>query len=132
MKSTLDAGQRALRRLLANGRLTMLPKHPADQLLVATLAASRIEAGKAFTEQEVNDRLIEFLEGISEPFGIDHVTLRRLLVDSRLIVRTTTGSTYLVNPAKAAEINAVSEIDPAQVVAEVAEERERRKRQHAA
>jgi hypothetical protein len=130
MKSTLDAGRRALRRLLANGRLTMLPKHPADQLLVATLAASRIEAGKAFTEQEVNDRLIEFLEGM--PFGIDHVTLRRLLVDSRLIVRTTTGSTYLVNPAKVAEIKAASEIDPAQVVAEVAEERERRKRQHAA
>ena len=127
-----ESAQRTLGRLLANGPLTALPKRPGDQQLIAMLAASRFRVGETYLEGEVNDLLAGWLQSISEPYGIDHVTLRRLLVDSRLLVRTTSGSTYHVNPAKAGEIAAITAVDPAVILAGVRSNRDRRKQEHRA
>jgi hypothetical protein len=127
-----DASQRSLRRLLANGRLTALPKRPSDQVLLATLAVSRMDPDRTLTEAEVNEALVAWLDDVSEPYGIDHVTMRRLIVDSRLLNRTPSGSTYVVNDAKRGEIDAVRELNPAEVLAGIVDERDQRKRQHAA
>ena len=121
------AATAVLRRLLANGRLTAMPRRPADQELVARLAAARFEQGRDYREAEVNERLVAWLEDLSEPFGVDHVTLRRLLVDSRLLVRTSTGSTYRVNETKAAQLEGLASIDLKRISAEIAGERAQRK-----
>lgn len=126
-----DSANRALKRLLANGRLTAVPKRPADQELLVALAAARIDAQRDCPESEVNERLKSWLETISEPFGIDHVTLRRMLVDSRLLTRTSSGSLYRINPEKSGEIEAIRGIEPADVLAQVRDERDQRKRQRA-
>jgi hypothetical protein len=123
--------RRDLKRLLANGRLTLMPKRPSDQELVAALAASRFDPGKTYTEAEVNAQLAAWLGCISEEYGIDHVSLRRLLVDLRLLVRSSSGSSYRVNEAKAAELDAVRAIDPAAIAADIQAERSRRKEQRA-
>jgi hypothetical protein len=133
----MSAGDRAeraqpdLKRLLANGRLTMMPKRPSDQELVAALAASRFDPQKIYTEAEVNGQLTAWLGCISEEFGIDHVSLRRLLVDLRLLVRTSSGSTYRVNETKAGDLDAVRTVDPAVIAADIQAERSRRKQQRA-
>ncbi len=132
MNDHRDMAQRALKRLLANGRLTAVPRRPADQALLVALAATQIDAGRSLVEGEVNERLKAWLGTISEPFGIDHVTLRRMLVDSGLLVRTTSGSLYRVNEVKLGVIEAVRGIDPTAVLAEVGSERDLRKRQRAA
>ncbi|MDQ3024889.1 MAG: DUF2087 domain-containing protein [Pseudomonadota bacterium] len=126
-----DAAYRALQRLLANGRLAALPKRPADQGLLVALAASQIEAHRSLSEREVNERLRTWLETISEPFGIDHVTLRRMLVDSRILIRTTSGSTYQLNTQRLGEIDAVRGIKPADILFQIQNERDLRKRQRA-
>lgn len=126
-----NAVERALKRLLANGRLTGVPKRPADQLLLVALAASQIDAGKSCLESEVNERLQIWLETISEPFGIDHVTLRRMLVDSGLLTRTRSGSMYRINAERLGEIDAVRGVQPADVLAQVQIERNLRKQQRA-
>lgn len=95
---------RALKRLLANGPLTAVPKRPTDQELLAALAASRFDASRSHLESEVNEQLKNWLQAISEPFGIDHVTLRRLLVDLRFLTRTSSGSTYRINPEAACNL----------------------------
>jgi hypothetical protein len=123
------AAHRALRRLLANGRLVAVPKRPADQALLAELAATQFDADAAYVESDVNDCLRAWLATISEPFGIDHVTLRRMLVDAGLLRRTSTGSAYRVNAQRLADIDAVRNLDPARVLAEIRHERDRRKRQ---
>ena len=126
-----EMAHRALKRLLANGRLTAVPKRPADQKLFVALAASQIDARRSCLESEVNERLRIWLETISEPFGIDHVTLRRMLVDSGLLTRTSSGSKYQINVARLGEIEAVRGIDPADVLAQIQNERLLRKRQRA-
>lgn len=128
VEARAEGARRDLKRLLANGRLTMMPKRPSDQELMAVLAASRFDPGKTCSEAEVNEQLIAWLPCVSEEFGIDHVSLRRLLVDLRLLVRSSSGSTYRVNEAKAADLDAVRAIDPAAIAAGIQAERSRRKR----
>jgi hypothetical protein len=123
--------RRTLKRLLANGRLTAVPKRPADQDLLVALAASQMDAHRSWRESEVNELLQAWLETISEPFGIDHVTLRRMLVDSGLLTRTTSGSLYRINAQRMGEIEAIRGIDPADVLSQVRNERDLRKRQRA-
>jgi hypothetical protein len=72
-----EAARRDLKRLLANGRLTMIPKRPSDQ------------------------------------------------------ERSSSGSTYRVNEARAADLDAVRAIDPAAITADIQAERSRRKQQRA-
>ena len=131
MTITATSALRDLKRLLANGRLTAMPKRPSDQELVAALAASRFDPRKTYTEGAVNEQLTAWLDCISDEFGIDHVSLRRLLVDLRLLVRTSSGSTYRVNETKAADLADVRDIDPAAIAAEIQAERSLRKQQRA-
>lgn len=132
MNDSRGIALRALRRLLANGLLTAMPKRPADQGLLLVMVASRFDAHETYLERDVNERLKAWLATISEPFGIDHVTLRRCLVDARILVRTSTGSTYRLNAEWVAEIDAFRDIDPAQMLAELRSERDLRKRERAA
>ena len=128
----MDSGfaHRALKRLFVNGPLAALPTHMADQDLLVDLAAARFETGRTYSETEVNELLKPWLASFCEPFGIDHVTVRRMLVDSRRLVRTTSGSLYEVNPANTRDVEALRGIDPAAILIEVQAEREQRKQAH--
>jgi hypothetical protein len=132
MTNSRESAHAALKRLLVNGRLTGLPRRPADQELLIVLAAGRIDAHRSLLESEVNEQLRAWLEEVSEPFGIDHVTLRRMLVDGRMLLRTSTGSMYRVNAEKLAQVAALAGIQPAEVLAQIQDERAQRKRQHGA
>jgi hypothetical protein len=131
MNQTREKAHRDLKRLLANGPLTGVPKRPADQVLLVALAASQFETQRTYREAEVNDKLEAWLQKFCESSGIDHVTLRRLLVDSRLMTRTNSGSSYRVDQERVGEMEAVRAIDPAHVLAEIRGERESRKRRRA-
>ncbi len=132
MTQTRESAYRDLKRLLANGPLTGVPRRPSDQDLLVALAASRFDAQGSYSESEVNERLKAWLQAFCEPFGIDHVSLRRMLVDSRLMSRTDSGSTYRVNLERAGEMEAVRTVEPVHVLAEIRGDRESRKRQRAA
>ena len=130
MNPPREDANRALKRLLANGPLTAVPKRPSDQQLLMSLAAAQFDPRKTYRESEVNETLKAWIATFCEQDGIDHVTLRRLLVDSRLLSRTTSGSTYRVN-RKVGENEDVAAIEPARVLAEIRSERDSRKRQRA-
>ena len=125
-----ETAHRNLKRLLANGPLTAVPTRPSDQDLLVALAVSQFETQRTYRENEVNEKLKTWLERFCDPFGIDHVTLRRLMVDSRLMARTNSGSIYRVNLERVGEMDAVRTVDPVHVLAEVRSERESRKRLH--
>lgn len=123
-----ESTRKALQRLLANGPLTSMPRRPKDAELLLGLAAARLKVGLTYGEHEVNELLQAWLETISAPYGIDHVSLRRYLVDAQFVLRDASGSTYRVNPLKE---RIVADVDPAQVLAEIRRDRQTRKRQHA-
>jgi hypothetical protein len=126
MKRTETEVRSTLRRMLANGPLTALPRRAHDLQVLLHLAAARFDPGRAYSEPEVNDRLQAWLEPFSSPFGVDHVTVRRCLVDARLLVRDKAGSTY----ERAKRVLAPATVEPAEIMVEVQRERAKRKRLH--
>ena len=121
-----------LRRLLSNGPLTGYPTRRTDEDLLLRMAASRFEFGRSYSEAEVNDILRTWLDTFCAPYGIDHVTMRRRLVDTRFLVRDTAGTEYHLAAAAARELvrDTTLNQDPAHVLEEIRHEREARKRQH--
>jgi hypothetical protein len=119
-----------LRRLLANGPLTALPTRRDDVELLLQLAAARFESGRTYSERDVNELLREWLATFSEPHGVDHVSLRRELVDARLLARDASGSEYRLNPRRLRRD--VPDAAPAAILAEMREQRAARKRRHQA
>ena len=91
------------------------------------LAAARFEPQRAYRESEVNELLRAWLETFCAPYGIDHVTMRRCLIDTRYLLRDTSGAEYRLNALKAGEPVSV---EPAALLAEIQEERAARKRRH--
>jgi len=121
-----------LKRLLANGPLTGLPMRRADEKLLLRMAAARFEAGRAYREAEVNELLERWLGTFCAPYGVDHVTMRRRLVDSRLLVRDSAGAEYRLAPGLGGELAADATLkeEPASILEQLREEREARKRAH--
>ena len=115
-----------LKRMLANGPLTAYPSRQEDEQLLLLLAAQRFEPRREYREAEVNELLREWLANFVAPFGFDHVTLRRRLVDTGLLLRDAAGSAYWT-------LRRVPglDMDPASVLEEIRRERAERKRQHA-
>ena len=68
-----------LAKFIKGERLVQLPVAPAKLQLVLTWLVERFETGVTYSEKQVNERL--------QGHAIDHVTLRRLLIDHRLLVR---------------------------------------------
>lgn len=123
----------ALRRLLANGPLAHLPLRPEDMDVLLALAAAKFVPGRAYRERDVNDVLSSWLETFCLPGGADHVTLRRALVDARLLARDAAGTTYEARTQAVAErlADAAGAPEPAELLAAIRREREARKREHA-
>ena len=115
----------SLRRMLSNGPLTGWPRRPADQELLVALTAARFQPGRAYLEGEVNEVIKAWLATFSAPYGIDHVSMRRALVDARLLERDTAGARYR-RTANAPEVD--RDLDPAAILAEIEAERAERKR----
>jgi hypothetical protein len=70
-------------RYLRKGVIWQLPAKPAQRQLLLEWLVKRIPPNRIFSETEINT----YLGG----HNIDHVTLRRLLVDHGLIDRNRTG-----------------------------------------
>ena len=75
-----DEQAAVLRNFAEDGRLKALPARAAQRGVVLEYLADRFEQGRDYTEPEVNELLASFYE--------DHVTVRRLLVDERLLERS--------------------------------------------
>jgi hypothetical protein len=87
----------ALRRFLdPQGRLTQFPAKREDRMLVLRYLAAKFEAGREYTEPEVNAIINQW-----HSYG-DHASLRRELFDIRLLDRTTDGARYWLASPKIA------------------------------
>ena len=86
-----------LGKLLGVGAPLTLPKQHDDQLALIGAAALGLEPSRRYTEKELNAALSAWLQTFSRPGGLDHVTLRRYLIDFRFLARQSDGSAYWVD-----------------------------------
>ncbi len=71
-----------------------LPKKPLDRQIVLISAILGLERQRKYSESELNDELRKWTALFGQRYNLDHVTLRRYLVDERYIVRDTSGGSY--------------------------------------
>ena len=86
----------------------------ADFNLMLAAAAHAFAAGRSYTEREVNDILRGWLAHEGSMLTVDHVELRRGLVDCRVLARDDYGRAYTLgapSPEIAALIAALSGTD---------------------
>ena len=123
----------ALGRMLANGPLTHLPGRESDLAVLLALATWQLVPRRVYRESEVNEVLRKWIESFCSPGGVDHVTLRRCLVDARFLARDPAGSTYSVVLATAEQAIAAEarDVRPGDVLEVIRHERKNRKRVHA-
>jgi hypothetical protein len=98
----------------------------SDFNLVLAAAAQKFEMGRSYQEREVNDILKEWLAREGSMLALDHVELRRWLVDCRVLARDDYGRAYALGqpaPEIAAFVSVLSGVDLA-AVAEAARTRD--------
>lgn len=122
--------QGILRRLFKGGEIERLPKRPGDARFLLALIASSLQPSQHYSERDLNVHLTEWLAGFTCPIGLDHVTVRRYLVDHGFVLRDAEGSWYTVNTAVVGSVLDASamEVYPRDIFDEVQLERLARKR----
>ncbi len=122
-----------LTRMLNAGPLDHFPKRRGDVDVLLALACSQFRPRETYREDEVNTQLAEWLDTFTVAGAIDHVSLRRLAVDQRLLLRNPAGTAYRLNADRlAGRISAQAQaIDPGEVLVSLQSERDRRKRERA-
>ena len=117
-----------LRNLLQTGALQSLPSNPLILDTVLAVATGGFVRQRPYAEREVNDLLSAWLASVHA--RIDHVTLRRRMVDLGFLKRTRDGSRYYLNVGRVAGIlgSGVVEIDAGAITDDIVRGREARKK----
>jgi len=116
-------------RIVNAGPIDALPRRRADLDVLLALACARFQYGRAYREDEVNEELLVWLESFATN-AVDHVSVRRELVDRQLLLRDAAGAAYRLNRAGLDALIDVSArtVDPGDVMSAVQLRREERKR----
>lgn len=110
------AASRSLARLEALGVRqglslgVMASASPSDFELVLAAAGCAFAEGEKLPERGVNERLKAFLQGAGAMVGVDHVELRRWLVDNAVLVRDGFGREYVRGEPRAEIARAMADL----------------------
>lgn len=132
MTTKIDAAEfrKRLEALCARGTGREWPRKTPDQHVLLKSAAMLLKAGRDYSETEINEPLDAWCQGPGEAIIMDHVTLRRHLVDAGYLTRDAAGHSYRLDAQTTAEMFApeIAALDPAAIVRDALREREERKR----
>ncbi len=106
-------------------------KHRNQQILFKSMALM-LETNQDYTEGELNECLQEWLSQVGKTIELDHVTLRRHLVDAGYIPRDLAGKRYRVVPEQPSGLfeAGIAEVDPVTIVEAASQEAEEQKREY--
>ena len=116
--------------LILGGR--NLPKKQLDLHILYISAILGLDPRRQYSETELNEELRTWTESYGHNFGLDHVTLRRYLIDAGYIQRDAAGTSYALattDPTYSFDPS-IWQLDLQEVINEAKEERERRKEQY--
>ena len=134
---SLDEFVERLCRLGADGARRRFPRSPRDREILMQSIVMQLDSARTYSEPEINGQLKAWSRDVAPSIEVDHVTLRRLLVDYQRLERTADGRVYRVGfpPRLVAFDLDIFDLDlPATIAAyreQLAESRNKRSAQHA-
>lgn len=120
------------RRLLENAsRGKAIPRKRRQRHVLLKSIVLLLEPRQDYSERQINDTLQKWLDTVGKSFEIDHVSLRRRLVDEGYLIRDRAGSHYRVEEGNMDNIfeQAVNAMNPVAVIEEAEQRRAVRKRE---
>jgi len=105
------------------------PRRVRDREILMKSILLRLDSARIYSEPEINAALQDWSREVAPAIRVDHVTLRRLLVDHGHLERTADGRAYRVGfpPRPAAFALAVDDVDVRETIAAYREHVRRRK-----
>ena len=105
------------------------PRRRRDREILLKSVVLDLDGAREYREREINERLKAWSREVAPAIDVDHVTLRRLLVDQGLLERTADGSRYRVGfpPGMVAFDTDIFDLDLRATVAAYRDEATRRK-----
>jgi hypothetical protein len=91
-----DEFKKRLAQLCLSSRTAELPRRQRDRHILLKALSLRFEPGRFYTEPEVNRVIENWLNQVGQSLEIDHVTLRRTLIDEAYLTRAPAGEAYQV------------------------------------
>jgi hypothetical protein len=95
------------------------PRRHRDRHILYRSIVQTFDVSKNYSERSLNTALQQWLSEVGNGIDIDHVTLRRYLIDEAYLSRDAKGSTYAVNPTGRGHVQfepAVASIDSSIVI----------------
>jgi len=125
---TLDEFVERLCKVGADRGPRGFPRKRRDREILMKSIVLDLDGARVYGEREINERLIAWNREVAPAIEVDHVTLRRLLVDHGLLERTQDGSRYRVGfpPGMVAFDLAIFDLDLRATVAAYRDEVARR------
>jgi hypothetical protein len=126
---TLEEFVERLCRLGSDRGPRRFPRRPRDRDILMRSIVMLLDAGRTYTEREINGSLESWRRDVAPAIETDHVTLRRLLVDHGHLERTVDGRVYRVGfPARTVAFDlGIYEVDVRATVAAYRERHDRRR-----
>jgi hypothetical protein len=124
---------RRLAELCLKSGLSDFPKDEIDRHILLKSAVLMIGPAGNLTEKEINARLENWVDEVSQIKNLDRTTLRRSLVDAGYLKRASDGSSYqIAQPGPRPDMFEadIDLLDIPQVIADAREETARRKREY--
>ncbi len=119
-----------LRRLFHGGPIRRMPRKKEDADVLMALALVALDSERSYDESDINAHLSAWLEDIASEVDLDHVTLRRFLVDAGFLRRASDGVIYRVEAERIDRVLSpeAKAVDPKAIHAEILFAREERAR----
>jgi hypothetical protein len=71
-----------------------LPKKPLDRQIILVSTILGLDRSRKYSESELNGELQKWVLQFGQRYNVDHVTLRRYLIDERYLARDASGGVY--------------------------------------
>ena len=118
--------------LCLSGPGATFPRRLRDRHILYRSIVQTLDPTRSYSEGQLNEALQQWLAGIGTNFEMDHVTLRRYLVDERYVLRDAGGTAYVANHAWKGHVEfeeAVGRVDSSMVIQAAKDKVAERKRE---
>jgi hypothetical protein len=117
---------------ICRGSDSVFPRKMRDRHILLRSIIQFMKAVDEYSEQSINSALKQWIAEVGSGMDIDHVTLRRYLVDAGYLERSSDGAAYRLHMNGRGEVAfdvEIERIDPAMVVCEALQQAAARKRE---
>lgn len=125
--------RKRLAQLCLTSKTVELPRRQRDRHILLKSVSLYFEQDRSYTELEINRLIQKWLAEVGQSLELDHVTLRRTLVDEAYLTRSFTGDSYRLELSFNRQVQFAPEvdaIDPRLVVLEAVVEISNRRVRH--